>query len=99
MRWIFFAVMFLPCILFSQEYECMVEVSTDTVTAYKIYHNGYEQRGFAISPKIGKDSIGIRIEEVTKLFYVKDGKKVYIMPIERKYISGEKDQDDRYWHY
>ena len=99
MRWIFFVVMFLPGILFSQEYECKIEISVDTVTAYKIYYDGWEQNGFVVGQKTKKDSIGIRIEQVTKLFYVKDGKKVYIMPIERKYISGEKDQDARYWHY
>lgn len=83
--------------LFSQQtYPCYVEVTTDTVIAEKIYYDRWEQNGFSMTQSEKRDSIGIRIEEVIKFFFIKDEEKRYTPFVERKFISGEKDVDLRF---
>ena len=92
-----FVIMLFPAFVFSQTYPCYTEVKLDTVKAEKIYYDVWNQEGFIMSQTIKRDSIGVRVEEVTRLFYFNTkGEKTYWDFEQRKFVSGVKNVDLRF---
>ena len=87
-----------PALAFSQaiSFPCYAEITIDTVPAVKIYYDGWKQTGFYVTQAENRDTIGERVEEVTRFFYIRDGEKVYLSFLERKYLNGIKDEDRRF---
>lgn len=68
------------------------EVKDTVLTAYNHYYDGLESKGFYMTRKIKKDSIGINKVRITKLFYYKFKEnnrfgKVYLKYAEIEYLD------------
>ena len=78
---------------------CYAEITIDTVPAVKLSLGAWEQKGFTVSPAEVRDTIGTRVEEVIRIFYIQDGEKKYLDFIQRNYVSGVEDVDRRFEGY
>lgn len=83
-----------PLLSYGQERNIILnaEVKDTILTAYNHYYDGFESKGFYMTRKIKKDSIGINKVRITKLFYYKFKEnnpfnKVYLKYVEIEYLG------------
>ena len=103
MKYFLFSILIVICLpAYSQQLDtaaCYVEIDTIEQTAYKITDGPWTSEGFYHSRSVVRDSIGIKIIKVMKMYYLFEGKRIYLPYTLREQIGGGSDIDLRIRYY